>query len=68
MFNVGNGLKFRWEKYFGSEMTLRYRKTPELTKIRKIKNVPKNVPKHVNNTGKKFQANRNTFTINENVI
>ena len=24
--------------------------------------------KHVNNTGKKFQANRNTFMINENVI
>ena len=35
-FNVVNDLKFSWEKYFRSEMALRYRKTPELTKIRKI--------------------------------
>ena len=37
IFNVGNGLKFPSEKYYGSEISLRYRKGSFSTKIRKIK-------------------------------
>ena len=48
-------------------MALRYQISDFSIKIRKIKKL-KNVPQHVDNTGKKFQANRNTFMISDKLI